>query len=36
MLIVPVLYSKYGWEKGEVFERQLTIERGELLGDTDG
>src|SRR5438128_6793151 len=32
MIIVPVLYSKYGWEKDEVFVRQLAIERGELLG----
>ena len=32
MIIVPVLYSKYGWEKEEVFVRQLAIERGEILG----
>src|SRR5437867_3886882 len=31
MIIVPVLYSKYGWEKDEVFVRQLAIERGEIL-----
>ncbi|PYJ68007.1 MAG: CusA/CzcA family heavy metal efflux RND transporter, partial [Verrucomicrobia bacterium] len=35
MIIVPVLYSKYGWEKEEVFVRQLAIERGELLGGTE-
>jgi CzcA family heavy metal efflux pump len=35
MLIVPVLYSKYGWEKEEVFVRQLAIERGEILGVTE-
>ncbi len=32
MIIVPVLYSKYGWEKEEVFVRQLAIERGDILG----
>ena len=32
MIVVPVLYMKYGWEKDEVFVRQLAIERGELLG----
>jgi Cu/Ag efflux pump CusA len=32
MLVVPVLYLKYGWESEEVFVRQLAIERGEILG----
>jgi Cu/Ag efflux pump CusA len=32
MIVVPVLYLKYGWETDEVFVRQLAIERGELLG----
>lgn len=32
MLVVPVLYVKYGWEKDEVFVRQLAIERGDILG----
>jgi CzcA family heavy metal efflux pump len=32
MIVVPVLYLKYGWERDEVFVRQLAIERGELLG----
>lgn len=32
MIVVPVLYLKYGWEKEESFSRQLAIERGELLG----
>ena len=32
MIVVPALYLKYGWEKDEVFVRQLAIERGELLG----
>ena len=32
MIVVPVLYQKYGWEKEEVFVRQLTIERGEIFG----
>ena len=36
MIIVPVLYSKYGWEKEEVFHRQLAIDRGEILGGTQG
>jgi hypothetical protein len=31
MIVVPVLYLKYGWEKEEVFERQLAIERGEIF-----
>lgn len=31
MIVVPVLYVKYGWEKDEVFVRQLALERGELL-----
>lgn len=35
MLIVPVLYSRYGWEKEEVFVRQLAIERGEIFGVTE-
>jgi len=35
MLIVPVLYSRYGWETEEVFVRQLAIERGEILGVTE-
>lgn len=35
MLIVPVLYLKYGWERDEVFVRQLAIERGELFGVTE-
>jgi len=36
MIIVPVLYSKYGWETEEVFVRRLAIERGELLGGSGG
>ncbi len=32
MIVVPVLYLKYGWETDEVFVRQLAIERGEILG----
>ena len=32
MIVVPVLYLKYGWESEEVFVRQLAIERGEILG----
>lgn len=28
MILVPVLYLKYGWEDGGVFARQLAIERG--------
>jgi CzcA family heavy metal efflux pump len=35
MIVVPVLYLKYGWEKEEVFVRQLASERGELLGVTE-
>jgi Cu/Ag efflux pump CusA len=35
MIVVPVLYLKYGWEKEEVFVRQLAIERGEFLGLTE-
>jgi len=35
MIVVPVLYLKYGWEKEEIFSRQLAIERGELLGLTE-
>ena len=34
MIVVPVLYLKYGWEKEEVFVRQLAIERGEIFGVT--
>lgn len=34
MIVVPVLYLKYGWESDEVFVRQLALERGELLGET--
>ncbi len=36
MIVVPVLYIKYGWEREEVFVRQLAIERGEILGGTEG
>jgi hypothetical protein len=32
MIVVPVLYVKYGWERDEVFVRQLALERGEFLG----
>lgn len=32
MIVVPVLFMKYGWEKEEVFVRQLATGRGELLG----
>jgi len=35
MIVVPVLYLKYGWESEEVFVRQLAVERGELLGVTE-
>jgi CzcA family heavy metal efflux pump len=31
MLVVPVLYLKYGWEKEEVFAQQLAVERGEIF-----
>ncbi|HEY2919566.1 MAG TPA: efflux RND transporter permease subunit, partial [Candidatus Binatia bacterium] len=31
MIVVPALYLKYGWERDEVFVRQLEIERGEIL-----
>jgi CzcA family heavy metal efflux pump len=31
MIVVPALYLKYGWERDEVFVRQLAIERGEIL-----
>jgi Cu/Ag efflux pump CusA len=31
MIVVPVLYLKYGWEKEEVFVRQLAVERGEIF-----
>lgn len=31
MIVVPVLYLKYGWEKEAVFERQLAIERGDIF-----
>lgn len=32
IIVVPVLYLKYGWEKEETFARQFAIEQGELLG----
>ena len=32
MIVVPVLYLKYGWEKEAVFVRQLAIEHGEIFG----
>ena len=35
MIVVPVLYMKYGWEKDDVFVRQLAVERGEILGVTE-
>ena len=35
MIVVPVLYLKYGWERDAVFVRQLAIERGEILGVTE-
>jgi CzcA family heavy metal efflux pump len=35
MIVVPVLYMKYGWETDEVFVQQLAIERGEILGITE-
>jgi CzcA family heavy metal efflux pump len=35
MMVVPVLYIRYGWEKEEIFVRQMAIERGELLGLTE-
>lgn len=35
MIVVPVLYTKYGWEREEVFVRQLAIERGEILDVTE-
>ena len=31
MIVVPVLYLKYGWEKEEVFVQQLAVERGEIF-----
>jgi CzcA family heavy metal efflux pump len=31
MIVVPALYLKYGWERDEVFVKQLAIERGEIL-----
>lgn len=31
MLVVPTLYLKWGWEKEEVFKRQLALERGGLF-----
>ena len=34
MVVVPVLYVKYGWERDDVFVRQLALERGEFLGAT--
>ena len=36
MIVVPVLYSRYGWERDEVFERQLALERGEIFNMTGG
>lgn len=35
MIVVPVLFVKYGWDREEVFVRQLAIERGEILGVTE-
>ncbi|MFQ5683311.1 MAG: efflux RND transporter permease subunit [Candidatus Binatia bacterium] len=35
MIVIPVLFLKYGWEKEEVFIRQLAIERGEILGASE-
>ncbi len=35
MIVVPVLYLKYGWESDEVFIRQIAIERGDILGVTE-
>ena len=32
MIVIPVLFLKYGWEKDDVFVRQLAVERGEVLG----
>ena len=32
MIVVPTLFMKYGWERDEVFVRQLAIERGEIFG----
>jgi len=31
MIIIPVLFMKYGWEKDEVFEQQLAMERGDVF-----
>ncbi len=31
MIIIPVLFMKYGWEKDEVFEQQLAMERGDMF-----
>ena len=35
MIIIPVLFIKYGWEKEEVFVRQLAIERGDIFSISD-
>ena len=35
MIVVPVLYLKYGWESDEVFIQQIAIERGDILGVTE-
>lgn len=31
MIVIPVLYMKYGWESEGVFVCQLAIERGEIF-----
>jgi CzcA family heavy metal efflux pump len=31
MIVVPVLFMKYGWERDEVFVRQLALERGKIF-----
>jgi len=35
MIVVPTLFMKYGWEKDEVFARQLAIERGDIFSISD-
>jgi len=35
MIVVPTLFIKFGWEREEVFVRQLATERGEILGITE-
>jgi CzcA family heavy metal efflux pump len=35
MIVVPVLFMKYGWESEQAFARQLAVERGEILGVTE-